>query len=63
MAALGAGIVRTQLGDYRNAFWTAGILCVCAAFLLLGSRRKNTTSIDDSFADERPTAIATDSTV
>ncbi|HKX30300.1 MAG TPA: MFS transporter [Blastocatellia bacterium] len=34
LAALGAGITRTQLGDYRNAFWAAGLLCLAAALLV-----------------------------
>lgn len=41
LAALGAGMIRTQLGDYRNAFWTAGALCVFAAFILIGSKKRS----------------------
>jgi predicted MFS family arabinose efflux permease len=39
LAALGAGLIRTQLGDYQHAFWVAGGLCVGAAFMLLTSRK------------------------
>lgn len=35
LAALGAGVVRTQSGDYRAAFLTSGALCLMAAFLAL----------------------------
>ncbi len=40
MAAFGAGAIRTELGDYRLAFWIAGALCVLAgsAFLTIGRR-------------------------
>ncbi|TMQ09522.1 MAG: MFS transporter [Deltaproteobacteria bacterium] len=42
-AALGAGIVRTSLGDYRYAFVSSGMLCLVAAGLALtiarGARR------------------------
>ncbi len=38
MAAFGAGAIRTMLGDYQVAFWTAGVLCVIAglSFLTVG---------------------------
>jgi len=43
MAALGAGILRTELGDYRYAFLSSGMLCLVAAGLALtiarGARR------------------------
>jgi sugar phosphate permease len=32
MAAFGAGTIRTLLGDYRDAFWIAGMLCFIAGF-------------------------------
>jgi nitrate/nitrite transporter NarK len=37
-AALGAGVIRTALGDYRMAFWIAGALCLMAgaAFVTVG---------------------------
>jgi predicted MFS family arabinose efflux permease len=37
-AAFGAGAIRTMLGDYQVAFWTAGLLCVVAgaSFLTIG---------------------------
>jgi hypothetical protein len=40
MAAFGAGAIRTMAGDYRMAFWIAGVLCVLAgmSFLILGRR-------------------------
>jgi sugar phosphate permease len=40
MAAIGAGAIRSVLGDYSLAFWTAGLLCVGAglAFLTIGRR-------------------------
>jgi sugar phosphate permease len=40
LAAFGAGVVRTMLGDYRTAFWIAGALCVLAgvSFLTVGRR-------------------------
>jgi hypothetical protein len=40
MAALGAGTIRTTLGDYQFAFWIAGLLCVAAgiSFLTIGRR-------------------------
>jgi sugar phosphate permease len=38
VAAFGAGAIRTMLGDYQVAFWTAGLLCVVAglSFLTIG---------------------------
>ena len=43
MAALGAGAIRTMLGDYRMAFWIAGGLCLMAgvSFLTIGRRTFN----------------------
>jgi sugar phosphate permease len=40
LAAFGAGAIRTGAGDYRLAFWIAGVLCVLAgmAFLTIGRR-------------------------
>jgi predicted MFS family arabinose efflux permease len=40
LAAFGAGAIRTSLGDYSVAFWTAGVLCVAAglSFLTIGRR-------------------------
>ncbi|HEY7191363.1 MAG TPA: MFS transporter [Vicinamibacterales bacterium] len=37
-AAFGAGAIRTMLGDYQMAFWSAGVLCVVAglSFLTIG---------------------------
>ena len=37
LAASGAGVIRTQAGDYQNAFWIAGTLCSVTgiAFLFL----------------------------
>ncbi len=39
IAALGAGIIRTSLGDYRLAFVTSGMLCLFAALLALAIGR------------------------
>jgi predicted MFS family arabinose efflux permease len=39
LAALGAGLVRTSLGDYRLAFITSGTLCLGAALLALAVGR------------------------
>jgi sugar phosphate permease len=38
LAAFGAGAIRTELGDYRVAFLTAGLLCLIAgaSFLMIG---------------------------
>jgi sugar phosphate permease len=40
LAAFGAGAIRTMAGDYRSAFWIAGVLCVLAgmSFLTIGKR-------------------------
>jgi sugar phosphate permease len=40
LAAFGAGAIRTSLGDYRGAFWIAGLLCLLAgaSFLTIGRR-------------------------
>ncbi|HKB11818.1 MAG TPA: MFS transporter [Vicinamibacterales bacterium] len=40
LAALGAGAIRTSLGDYSIAFWIAGTLCALAglSFLTVGRR-------------------------
>lgn len=40
LAAFGAGASRVALGDYRTAFWTAGVLCLVAglSFLTIGRR-------------------------
>jgi sugar phosphate permease len=40
MAAFGAGAIRSNLGDYRVAFWIAAVLCVGAglSFLTIGRR-------------------------
>jgi len=37
-AAFGAGVIRTMLGDYQMAFWSAGVMCVVAglSFLTIG---------------------------
>ncbi len=35
LAAFGAGAIRTELGDYRLAFWIAGTLCLLAGFSFL----------------------------
>ena len=40
MAAFSAGTIRTMMGDYRMAFWIAGVLCVAAglSFITIGRR-------------------------
>ena len=40
LAAVGAGAIRSVLGDYSVAFWLAGLLCVAAglSFLTIGRR-------------------------
>jgi sugar phosphate permease len=35
MAALGAGIIRTELGDYHHAFVISGAMCLAAALMAL----------------------------
>jgi predicted MFS family arabinose efflux permease len=39
-AALTAGTMRTYLGDYRDAFWLSGGLCMIAAALLISTRTR-----------------------
>jgi sugar phosphate permease len=50
VAAFGAGALRTVLGDYQVAFWSAGVLCVIAglSFLTVGRTLRS-----------RPTPLAT----
>jgi len=38
MAAFGAGAIRTEMGEYRLAFMTAGMLCLIAgmSFIVVG---------------------------
>jgi sugar phosphate permease len=38
VAAFGAGAIRTMLGDYQVAFWTAGLLCIVAGMSFLTVR-------------------------
>ena len=38
LAAFAAGSMRTYLGDYRDAFWISGGLCLVAAAVLITSR-------------------------
>jgi sugar phosphate permease len=40
MAAFGAGTIRTLLGDYRDAFWIAGVLCFLAGFSFIAIGRR-----------------------
>lgn len=35
LAAIGAGTVRTQLGNYQLAFWISGAICFATAFVFL----------------------------
>lgn len=39
-AALAAGTIRTYLGDYRDAFWLSGGLCLLAATLLVSTKSR-----------------------
>lgn len=39
LAALGAGVIRTSIGDYRPAFWTAGALCFETSLAFLAVRQ------------------------
>jgi len=39
LAAFGAGAIRTTAGDYRMAFWIAGVLCIVAGTALLAATR------------------------
>jgi predicted MFS family arabinose efflux permease len=39
LAALGAGSIRTYLGEYRDAFWISGVLCLTAATLFIATRK------------------------
>jgi predicted MFS family arabinose efflux permease len=39
LAAFGAGAIRTEMGEYRLAFWIAGTLCVLAGASFLATRR------------------------
>lgn len=41
LAALTAGTIRTYLGDYRDAFWLSGGLCLLAATLLISTKSKS----------------------
>jgi sugar phosphate permease len=40
LAAFGAGAIRASLGDYRVAFWIAGVLCVGAGLSFLTISRR-----------------------
>jgi predicted MFS family arabinose efflux permease len=39
-AAYGSGLLRTLSGDYTDAFWTSGALCMIAAIMVLNIGRK-----------------------
>ncbi len=41
MAAYGSGLLRTLAGDYTDAFWISGGLCMIAAVMVLRIGRKN----------------------
>jgi predicted MFS family arabinose efflux permease len=47
-AALGAGIVRSQTGDYRMAFFTSGMMCLLAAGFALAIGRGKRAVADGS---------------
>ena len=40
LAALGAGVVRTELGDYHHAFVASGVICLVAAVMALFVNRR-----------------------
>jgi predicted MFS family arabinose efflux permease len=40
LAAFGAAAIRTSMGDYRNAFWISGGLCLIAATVLITTRAR-----------------------
>jgi nitrate/nitrite transporter NarK len=40
LAAVGAGTIRTQFGDYRSAFWISGAVCFATAFVFLTIGRR-----------------------
>jgi len=40
LAALGAGVVRTELGDYHHAFVASGVICLVAAAMALFVNRR-----------------------
>jgi nitrate/nitrite transporter NarK len=52
LAALGAGTIRTVLGNYETAFWAAGALCFLAAFSFVTVGRR-------SLSPNRPMEMAT----
>ncbi len=37
----GAGSIRTYMGDYRDAFWISGGLCMVAASLMISTRSRS----------------------
>ncbi|GEJ58955.1 MFS transporter [Anaeromyxobacter diazotrophicus] len=45
LAALGAGIVRTRLGDYHHAFVASGVICLVAALLALLVNRRGARAV------------------
>jgi sugar phosphate permease len=54
IAALGAGAIRTSLGDYEVAFRTAGLLCVVAGLSFLTIGRRTLTPIAFSRQGDEP---------
>jgi sugar phosphate permease len=38
-AAIGAGLIRTQLGDYRDAFWISGSICFLTGLAFLAAAK------------------------
>ncbi len=54
LAALGAGTIRTSVGDYRLAFWAAGALCVVTGFAFLLVKKA---LADRSFFADRSAAV------
>lgn len=48
LAALGAGIVRTRLGDYHHAFVASGVICLVAALMALLVNRRGAGAVAPS---------------
>jgi sugar phosphate permease len=52
VAALGAGVIRTEMGAYRLAFMTSGFLCLVAAGMALAIGRRRRAPLLAGAADE-----------
>jgi sugar phosphate permease len=58
MAAFGAGTIRTVLGDYRDAFWIAGVLCFIAGFSFVTIGRRTLRTVDAAATPSAAVAAA-----